>query len=36
VPTNLNLQPKGKGKKPYQVAQLLDMIDANGLALEDE
>jgi HicA toxin of bacterial toxin-antitoxin, len=36
VPSNLNLQPKGKGTKLYQVTQLLDMIDANGLTLEDE
>lgn len=31
VPGNLNLQPSGKDAKPYQVRQLLDIIDANGL-----
>jgi predicted RNA binding protein YcfA (HicA-like mRNA interferase family) len=31
VPGNINLQPSGKDAKPYQVRQLLDMIDANGL-----
>ncbi len=31
VPGNLNLQPSGKDAKPYQIRQLLDMIDSNGL-----
>ncbi len=31
VPGNLNLQPSGKEAKPYQIRQLLDMIDSNGL-----
>jgi len=31
VPGNLNLQPSGKNAKPYQIRQLLDMIDSNGL-----
>lgn len=31
VPGNINLQSSGKDAKPYQVRQLLDMIDANGL-----
>ncbi|WP_293701930.1 MULTISPECIES: type II toxin-antitoxin system HicA family toxin [unclassified Sphingopyxis] len=31
VPGNLNLQSSGKDAKPYQIRQLLDMIDSNGL-----
>ncbi len=31
----LNLQPEGKDAKPYQVRQLLAMIDENGLELDD-
>ena len=31
VPGNLNLQPSGKDAKPYQIRQLLDMIDSEGL-----
>ncbi len=33
VSGNINLQPDGKGTKPYQVRQLLDKIDVNGLEL---
>ncbi len=36
VPGNLNLQPNGKDSKPYQVRQLLDMIDSYGLDMTDE
>jgi predicted RNA binding protein YcfA (HicA-like mRNA interferase family) len=31
----VNAQPKGKFAKPYQVRQFLDIIEENGLSLED-
>jgi predicted RNA binding protein YcfA (HicA-like mRNA interferase family) len=31
----VNVQPKGKLAKPYQVRQFLDIIEENGLSLED-
>jgi predicted RNA binding protein YcfA (HicA-like mRNA interferase family) len=31
----VNAQPKGKDAKPYQVRQFLDMIEANGLILDE-
>jgi len=31
----LNIQPKGKYAKPYQVRQFLDIIEEQGLSLED-
>jgi len=37
IPERLNIQPDGNGKaKAYQVKQLLDLIDAYHLQLEDE
>jgi hypothetical protein len=36
VPELLNLQPSGSQAKPYQVRQMLDMIEAYRLTLEDE
>ena len=31
----INIQPRGKDAKPYQVRQLRDMIEEFGLKLED-
>jgi predicted RNA binding protein YcfA (HicA-like mRNA interferase family) len=36
IPGNLNLQSDGKDSKPYQVRQLLDMIETYGLEMSDE
>lgn len=33
---NLNLQPEGKLAKPYQVRQVLDMIEEYGLRMDDQ
>jgi predicted RNA binding protein YcfA (HicA-like mRNA interferase family) len=32
----LNLQPLGRQAKPYQIRQLLDLVDRYNLTLEDE
>lgn len=32
----INAQPDGKSAKPYQVRQFIDIIEANGLSLEDK
>jgi predicted RNA binding protein YcfA (HicA-like mRNA interferase family) len=31
----VNAQPKGKDAKSYQVQQFLDMVEANGLKLDE-
>ena len=36
IPGNLNLQPDGKGTKPYQVRQFLTLISEHNLHIMQE